>query len=190
MPLKNDGWKTILSYWRFGNFSGAMLNFRWVIIIINVSKHTSHINDYGCRGNPFRTAVLETKKVYPTWWMTSSLCTEVHYYYSILRYMKDFPQKVDKSTYSFKLANNIPFLGGGDSGWEKINLSEKPRQVLWCLKTRQWWNQCTKMDMKTMKTLLKFMNSYHIWRILFVVFHFAKCDDSPTEASSSWEPKS
>ena len=25
-PLKNGGWKTILSYWE-GNFSGAMLNF-------------------------------------------------------------------------------------------------------------------------------------------------------------------
>ncbi len=30
-PPKNGGWKTILSYWE-GNFSGAMLNFRWVII--------------------------------------------------------------------------------------------------------------------------------------------------------------
>ena len=29
-PLKNDGWKMILSYWE-GNFSGAMLNFGKVI---------------------------------------------------------------------------------------------------------------------------------------------------------------
>ena len=28
-PLKKDAWKTILSFWE-GNFSRAMLNFRWV----------------------------------------------------------------------------------------------------------------------------------------------------------------
>ncbi len=27
LPLKNAGWKTSLSYWVFGNFLGAMLNF-------------------------------------------------------------------------------------------------------------------------------------------------------------------
>ena len=29
-PLKNDGWKTILSFWE-GNFSGTLLNFSWVV---------------------------------------------------------------------------------------------------------------------------------------------------------------
>ena len=29
-PLKNDGWKTILSFWD-GNFSGAMLDFQGVV---------------------------------------------------------------------------------------------------------------------------------------------------------------
>ena len=37
-PLKNDGWKTILSFWE-GNFSGAMLNFRWVYVIALFQKH-------------------------------------------------------------------------------------------------------------------------------------------------------
>ena len=32
-PLKNDGWKTILSFWD-GIFSGAMLNFQGVHIYI------------------------------------------------------------------------------------------------------------------------------------------------------------
>ena len=31
-PLKNDDWKTILSYWE-GNFSGAMLNFGRVRVL-------------------------------------------------------------------------------------------------------------------------------------------------------------
>ena len=32
-PQKMDGWKTILSFWE-GNFSGAILNFRWVYDLV------------------------------------------------------------------------------------------------------------------------------------------------------------
>ena len=38
-PLKNDGWKTILSFWD-GKFSGAMLNFQevtWAIFWVLIS---------------------------------------------------------------------------------------------------------------------------------------------------------
>ena len=38
-PLKNGGWKTILSYWE-GNFSGAMLNFGRVIKTCQCPLHS------------------------------------------------------------------------------------------------------------------------------------------------------
>ena len=30
LPMKLDGWKTILAFLGFGSFSGELLNFRWV----------------------------------------------------------------------------------------------------------------------------------------------------------------
>ena len=36
-PLKNDGWKTILSFWD-GKFSGAMLNFGYDYVCMNQHK--------------------------------------------------------------------------------------------------------------------------------------------------------
>ena len=40
LPLKNGGWKTILSYWE-GNFSGDMLNFGRVVTKKKFSKNAS-----------------------------------------------------------------------------------------------------------------------------------------------------
>ena len=41
-PLKHDGWKTILSFGE-GNFSGAMLNFRWILFLNKYILCTSQL---------------------------------------------------------------------------------------------------------------------------------------------------